>query len=111
MHIDAEGYRYRYRPGDQVAVRKDLVFEKEYHSLFLSPDGCTISSLWWPEKQQLCFDECDGVVTIKDCHDGYYEIEEDWNSDWYFVDGMFIGLVDEACPKDIEISDLDKILL
>lgn len=111
MHIDDKGYKYKYYPGDRVIVRKDLVIDRDYGSLYLSPYGEGIMCTWYPEKDHICFNECDGIVTIKDCYDGYYIIKEDFSNGWYFVDGMFNGLVEDPCLKDIEISDLDKILL
>ena len=111
MYIDDVGYKYWYHPGDRVIVRGDLVIDQEYGNIYLDPEGDRITSNWYQEKRDLCFDKCDGVVTIEDCYDGYYVIEEDFYHDWYFVDGMFVGLAEERELKDIPASDLDKILL
>lgn len=111
MHIDDEGNRYIYSPGDRVAVRNDLLMDENYYSIHLDCYGHRVFCEWNDEKEFICFNIGKGVVTIKNCEEGYYEIEEDKYNDWYFVDTMFVGLADECDMQDIPVTALDEILL
>ena len=67
----------KYKVGDKVRVREDLVAEKQYGKDFFVSEMI-------PFKGQ--------VVTIKIVKDGRYVIEED-SGEWYWTEGMLLPII------------------
>ena len=75
----------KYKIGDKVRVREDLIAEKQYGKDFF------VSEMN-PFKGQ--------IVTIKIVKDGGYVIEED-SGEWYWTEGMLSGKVSQDfIPKE-----------
>lgn len=87
----------KYKVGDKVRVRKDLVVDESYGDL-------TFMDSMEQHKGQ--------VVTIESVDsDGDYTLEED-NCDWCWNDEMLEDVVDDIKSSEITVKDLlDKILL
>ena len=83
----------KYKIGDKVRVREDLVAEKQYgKEVFVS--------------QMISFKG--QIVTIKTVKDSRYIIEEDCG-DWYWTNGMFIPTVTQYNIGDKVIVREDLI--
>ena len=78
----------KYKVGDKVRVREDLIAEKQYGKDFF------VSEMN-PFKGQ--------IVTIKIVKDGGYVIEED-SGEWYWTEGMFSGKVSQDFSPEELVS-------
>ena len=78
----------KYKIGDKVRVREDLIAEKQYGKDFF------VSEMN-PFKGQ--------IVTIKIVKDGGYVIEED-SGEWYWTEGMFSGKVSQDFSPEELVS-------
>lgn len=111
MYFDEENNPYVYAPGDRVVVRDDLQVDGEYYSSVLCR-GHRPRSTWYPEKQEMYYQH-HGVFTILNCEDGFYQVKEDEELDWCFVDTMFSGLESDLMLKEmpgVDETALDEIL-
>ena len=78
----------KYKIGDKVRVREDLIAEKQYGKDFF------VSEMN-PFKGQ--------IVTIKIVKDGGYVIEED-SGEWYWTEGMLSGKVSQDFSPEELVS-------
>lgn len=86
----------RYKVGDRVVIRSDIVESERYYS----DDGEESNSV-----TESMAEMAGQVMTIKRIYDGQYILEEDeWG--WRWVDGMF-----EGYAKEEQEPDYDDILL
>lgn len=80
----------KYRPGDRVVVRSDIV-EGAFYYMDDNIESNTVIDEMLPFRGK--------VVTIRQCNAGQYIIE---GSSWRWTDEMFEGLEDEnTSPVDV----------
>lgn len=82
-----EDSKIKYKVGDKVRVRKDLVHGEKYDGISFYMDG-------WKDK----------IVTISFVGSDYYEIAEDEDK-WCWTDEMFEGVVET--PTDGKVQTVD----
>ncbi|MGN0656956.1 MAG: hypothetical protein ACI4KR_09185 [Ruminiclostridium sp.] len=73
----------KYKPGDKVFVRSDLIVDEPY-----SMESTHVTNYVVDEM----LDWCGQIVTISGIHNDQYLIEEDR---FCWVDGMFAGKIDD----------------
>lgn len=89
----------KYKVGDKVRVRDDLVIDNDYGDSYVS----FTSDMAYYKGQ---------VVTISEVGDYFYKIKEDSLYNWSWVDEMFEDVSDDIKSSEITVKNLlDKTLL
>ena len=80
----------KYKPGDKVSLRKDLVYDQIYRMEDGDASDCVTRAMLMTAKM-LPFATIQGVAT-----NGEYYLEED--NEYLWTDGMIEGLYTEVAP-------------
>jgi len=84
---------YKYRIGDRVIVRSDLITDDKDYFM----EGSDLFNYINDDMAEYCGQ----IVTIKDYDSGQYLISE---TGYYWTDEMFEGLVEDASVDDFDIE-------